>query len=76
MILSLLTFSLVSKTAQMICKASFFAPWGVMSPFSCLPPVTSKIAIFLVQVYFNVFVYDYVYRVCVCCFEICDAVYY
>ena len=45
-ILLITTFSLVSKTAQIICKASFFAPCGTISPFNCLPPVTSKIAIY------------------------------
>ena len=34
--------SLVSKTALMICRASFFAPCGMIVPFSFLPPMTSK----------------------------------
>ena len=32
------TSSCVSKVAQMICRASFLAPWGRMSPPSLCPP--------------------------------------
>ena len=38
----MVTFSGVSSTALIICKASFFAPCGVIVPESFLPPVTSN----------------------------------
>jgi hypothetical protein len=41
-ILVMVTRSAVSNTALMICRASFLAPCGVISPFSFFPPVTSK----------------------------------
>src|SRR5690606_40407428 len=37
-ILVIVTFSGVKSTAHNICNASFFAPWGVISPFNCIPP--------------------------------------
>ena len=40
--LLMVTSSAVSNTAQSICSASFFAPCGVMAPFSFFPPVTSN----------------------------------
>ena len=42
-ILLIVTFSGVSNTALMICNASFFAPWGMISPFNFLPPELQKI---------------------------------
>ena len=34
--------SAVSRTADIICKASFFAPCGMTVPFRALPPTISK----------------------------------
>jgi hypothetical protein len=42
-ILVMVTGSSVSRTAAITCKASFFAPCGIMVPDNFLPPVTSKL---------------------------------
>ena len=41
----MVTGSAVKTTAHKICKASFLAPWGVISPFNRFPPVTLNDAI-------------------------------
>ena len=40
--LLMVTLPAVSKTALMICKASFLAPWGIISPCNFFPPITSN----------------------------------
>ena len=44
---SIITFSLVNKVAHRICKASFLAPWGVISPDNFTPPSTLNEFIYL-----------------------------
>src|SRR6478752_4430991 len=41
-IFEIVILPLESRTALMTWSASFLAPWGVISPLSRLPPVTSK----------------------------------
>ena len=43
--LLIFTGSGVSKTAQIICKASFLAPCGMISPLSCFPPCMINVPI-------------------------------
>ena len=45
------TSSFVSKVAQITCKASFFAPCGVISPFRRCPPSITKVLISVVFFY-------------------------
>ena len=66
-ILVMVTSSGVNNTALMICKASFFAPCGMISPFSFLPPLTSNECMYIwlnrlfVQIIPNVIISQSIY---------------
>src|SRR5665213_1886018 len=48
-ILLIVIFSDVSKTAEITCNASFFAPWGIISPLSGLPPFITNALFMMVR---------------------------
>src|SRR6185312_1858899 len=48
-ILLMVTFSDVNNTAEITCNASFFAPWGIISPLSGLPPFITNALFMMVR---------------------------
>ena len=55
--LLIVTFSAVKRTAHKICKASFFAPCGTISPESLFPPFILKNDIYLLFFLFDLLLY-------------------
>ena len=71
--LLMVTGSAVNNTAQMTCSASFFAPCGMISPFSLCPPSISNTAISfrICGSFYRGFCCCYFcfYCCCCCCFD-------
>src|SRR5665213_2948870 len=47
--LLIVIFSDVNNTAEITCNASFFAPWGIISPLSGLPPFITNALFMMVR---------------------------